>query len=964
MKNKIFVIAMLFGMLFSANTTAQLSGKKVFIDPGHGGFTSNDRNRATIPYALGNTAGFWESTANLRKSTYLMNFCTGAGASVSRSRTSTSQDPGLSARCIAANNFGATFYISIHSNAGVSGSASNYILILWNGTDATPTYASSKNMAYHVWDKMITNPVTIWTSYTSSRNCRGDRSFLGYNLGALASLTRGGILTEGSFHDYNPEAHRLLSNAYCQMEAYNIYRGICVNQGGGTFANHGSVVGWVKTQKNSQKMTSSYPTNGSRYLPTRAGTHDEWPAVNGAVVQLRSGNTVVQSYTVDNNWNGIYGFFNVAPGNYTVRITASGYNCKEAGVSVTRGGLTSSNHYLTVGSTACSGGTTPPPNPTVNYILGISSTANAPYTPISNTVVLGTYSNKVYLSINSGTAAAPTWVSRTACDLTSSNTNVATIDASGNITLKAAGSTTLTAVDKSNSSAKGTITLTINNPAAPPPTPAGNLRLVVGTASTPSGSPSTYGTHVTDIPLNQSLNRYLGIDKNNNAANPSWDSRTLYDLTSSDNSIATVSASGTISTYAKNGTVVFTATLKTDATKKGSISIKVGTGVGSGSTNTVRLVAGTDPNAPYGTLVTSVPVGQLRYLGIDKNNNPSSPSWASRTDYTLTTSNANVATISASGSIVGIANGTVKITAVNKTDGNMVGSIDLTIGAGGTNPPVPTPGSLLLNLSSTDVGNVPISGHIEASVQMGTTNYLYIKNHRGDPVNRLESALGIDDAHIATIDERGKITLRGIGETVIRASSFDDVDTEMEGSLILKVTAAPQPLTSLILGFSSVLNPPYDPIQPSVSVGEVIFLTISDGTATPVQRIDCVLTSSVPDVASIAPDGTVTGLEIGTTIITATRKDGNKASGTIELFVEGGIDDDDVGVAVSKLKAINVYHTKTGITAEFEGKAIVELFNLAGILIDKVQVSRSYSRNLDKGVYILRINGQAIKFVK
>ena len=35
-----------------------------------------------------------------------------------------------------------------------------------------------------------------------------------------------------------------------------------------------------------------------------------------------------------------------------------------------------------------------------------------------------------------------------------------------------------------------------------------------------------------------------------------------------------------------------------------------------------------------------------------------------------------------------------------------------------------------------------------------------------------------------------------------------------------------------------------------------------------------------------------------------------------------------------------------------------------GILIEKAQACQSYSCNLDKGVYILRVNGQAIKFVR
>ena len=71
-----------------------------------------------------------------------------------------------------------------------------------------------------------------------------------------------------------------------------------------------------------------------------------------------------------------------------------------------------------------------------------------------------------------------------------------------------------------------------------------------------------------------------------------------------------------------------------------------------------------------------------------------------------------------------------------------------------------------------------------------------------------------------------------------------------------------------------------------------------------------------------------------------------------------------VNIVIPKEDAIQVYSTETGIIAQFEGKAVVELYTLNGVLIEKTQVYQSYSRNLDKGVYILRVNGQAKKFVK
>ena len=98
----------------------------------------------------------------------------------------------------------------------------------------------------------------------------------------------------------------------------------------------------------------------------------------------------------------------------------------------------------------------------------------------------------------------------------------------------------------------------------------------------------------------------------------------------------------------------------------------------------LRLVMGTgeagaNPNVPpYGTHVTTADVGTTLYLGIDQANNPNSPSWYSRINSTLTSSNTNVASIATDGVITTRAPGTTTITAVRNSDG-ATGSIQLTV---------------------------------------------------------------------------------------------------------------------------------------------------------------------------------------------------------------------------------------------------------------------------------------------
>jgi len=59
-----------------------------------------------------------------------------------------------------------------------------------------------------------------------------------------------------------------------------------------------------------------------------------------------------------------------------------------------------------------------------------------------------------------------------------------------------------------------------------------------------------------------------------------------------------------------------------------------------------------------------------------------------------------------------------------------------------------------------------------------------------------------------------------------------------------------------------------------------------------------------------------------------------------------------------------IAHTSSGIQVELEGEATIELYTVNGMMIDKTKVNGSYSRDLNNGVYIIRINGKATKFIK
>ena len=72
---------------------ADLTGKRIYVNPGHGSWGPNDRPNATIPYpnlpttGMPDTLGFYESNTNLWKCLELRDHLEAAGAYVIMSRT-------------------------------------------------------------------------------------------------------------------------------------------------------------------------------------------------------------------------------------------------------------------------------------------------------------------------------------------------------------------------------------------------------------------------------------------------------------------------------------------------------------------------------------------------------------------------------------------------------------------------------------------------------------------------------------------------------------------------------------------------------------------------------------------------------------------------------------------------------------------------------------------------------------
>ncbi len=372
------------------------SAIKVYINPGHGSWGSNCRPMPTINYPAGDTLGFFESNTNLWKAFMLETKLKDAGFEVKMSRRASGgsgtneYNKALSTICSEAENYGSDYFISIHSNAGPDGSDgsfANYPVILYRGYTGQPKVAQSDVMAAkcvaRLYDIFYTTPKNKnggggpeFTTYYSPSNPRvvGDLSFYnttssyGY-LGALKHEIPG-FLSEGYFHTYSPARHRALNPDWCREEGIRYYRGI-MDYYGKAKENVGYILGYVRSK--TENFSHTY------YIP-HSSSNDVYKPINGAKVVLRNNQGEVikcncypyvkrmlrnqDYYTTDHNYNGIFLFENLAPGQYTVSVHANGYKDYTGTITVTADKTTYPEIFLEKGQ-----GTDPNINADIKWVL-------------------------------------------------------------------------------------------------------------------------------------------------------------------------------------------------------------------------------------------------------------------------------------------------------------------------------------------------------------------------------------------------------------------------------------------------------------------------------------------------------------------------------------------------------------------------------------------------------------------
>ena len=347
-------ISLYIALLFAMSSFAQ--APKIYINPGHGGYNSNDRNIVTINHASGDQSGFWESQANLTKALYLREMLQTAGATVYMSRTdnrsgyrddtsisNTIGDRPLSTIAREASGK-ADFFLSIHSNASGNDTehATNYLLLMLTGTSGSSDWSTSYkyqaavDAANLAQERLGGHPMTWWNS-TSKRMY----SYTTYTVISPSYLTIPGYLSEGEFHDYKPETHRLLNADYCKLEAYRFLQAFCDYYSQLTRPTTGVICGDVRDATETMAGVTKYQL---------AKDDDNYKPLNGAKVKLKDldGN-VIATYTCDDEWNGFYAFWDVAPGTYRVQCAAAGHASETKEVTVTANNITYNRVKLSSG---------------------------------------------------------------------------------------------------------------------------------------------------------------------------------------------------------------------------------------------------------------------------------------------------------------------------------------------------------------------------------------------------------------------------------------------------------------------------------------------------------------------------------------------------------------------------------------------------------------------------------------
>ena len=468
-----------------------------------------------------------------------------------------------------------------------------------------------------------------------------------------------------------------------------------------------------------------------------------------------------------------------------------------------------------------------------------------------------TYALAATVAPNNATNKAVTW--------SSSDTNVATVDAQGVVTAVANGTATITVttadggktatcaitvktsvtgvtLSQTNATLEKGSTLTLTATVAP--SDASNKAVTWSSSNTSVATVSSSGvitavangtatitvttadggktatcavtvkTSVTGVTLSQTS---ATIEKGSTLAltatvAPSDAGNKAVTWSSSNTSVATVSSTGVVTAKA-NGTATITVTTA-DGGKTATCAVTVNTSV-----------TGVTLNYTNATLEKGSTLALTATVA---------PSDASNKAVTWSSSNTSVATVSSTGVVTAVANGTATIT-VTTADGGKTETCTLTV--------KPSVTGVTLN-------------HISATVAKGSTLTLIPTITPSDTSNKAVTWAS-SDPEVATVSSSGVVTGQADGTATITV-------TTVEGGY----TA-----TCEITVNSPVTGITVSPTTKTLSLDETAQLTATIQPSDASNR-QVSWSSSDPSVVSVSSRGVITGVDVGTATITVTTADG------------------------------------------------------------------------------------------
>lgn len=300
-----------------------------------------------------------------------------------------------------------------------------------------------------------------------------------------------------------------------------------------------------------------------------------------------------------------------------------------------------------------------PPTPPAVAVVGVTVSPQTLTLRIGESATLG-----VSVETTGGAATTVTW--------TSSTPSVATVSAAGAVTAVAAGNTTVRATSTADASKSGAAQVTVLANAVRSVTVSPqSLSLQVGQTATPVAT----------------VDRDAGV-----AGTVTWASNAA--------GVATVSTAGLITAVAP-GTAIITATSTVDATKSAALAVTVVPV----PNNLIGLsVAPTNANLGVGGTVQLVP--------------SATTSGSPAVTYTYASSNTGVATVSNSGLVTAVGNGTAVITTTATTSTNSL-SVATTINVASASVSIL---SITTGALNTPVNIANVAGQIEVTMNISAGN--------------------------------------------------------------------------------------------------------------------------------------------------------------------------------------------------------------------------------------------------